>query len=101
MDDFKIRRADRDRIDAHQDLGACWNRGWLVAQKKLIRAAQDPGLHLLGNGQFGRCFDTGGGIHCSAPRVMETSMRKAFVTALGAAAIGSLAVSTAQAQSAP
>ena len=27
---------------------------------------QHPGFHLLGDGQFGRYFDTGGVVHCSA-----------------------------------
>jgi hypothetical protein len=35
------------------------------------------------------------------PQLLETSMRRAFVTVLGVAAIGFLAVATAQAQSAP
>ena len=53
VDDLKIGCADRDRVDADQDFGAAGNRCGLVAQKKLVRAAQDPGFHLRRHRKIG------------------------------------------------
>ena len=54
VDDLKVGRADRHRVDADQHFRAPRNRRGLVAQQKLVRIAQDPGFHLRGNGKFGR-----------------------------------------------
>ena len=48
-DDLDVRRADRDRIDPHQHLGRPWLRHRLLDESKLLRAAQHPGLHPVGN----------------------------------------------------
>jgi hypothetical protein len=52
MDDLKISGADRDRIDSDQNFGACGYGRRLVTQEKLVGPAENPGLHLLGYGQF-------------------------------------------------
>ncbi|WP_299113600.1 hypothetical protein [uncultured Bradyrhizobium sp.] len=63
MDDLEIGRTDRDRIDAHQHLGARRRRRWLVAKVELIRVTKDPGFHQVGDGKIGRCLDAGRLIH--------------------------------------
>src|SRR5882724_7422659 len=67
VNDFKIGCADRDGVDADQDFGAPWNRCGFVAEKNLIRIAQDPRLHLSGNRKFRRYSDTGGVVHGADP----------------------------------
>ncbi|WP_246799775.1 hypothetical protein [Bradyrhizobium sp. CCBAU 51753] len=63
MNDLEIRRADCDRVNPDQNLGSRWDRRRLLAQEKLIGIAKHPGLHQIGNGKVGRCFDAGGLIH--------------------------------------
>jgi hypothetical protein len=63
VDDFKIGRADRNCVDTDQNFGAGGDGHRLFAQEKLIRIAQHPGFHLLGNGQLGRSLDARGSIH--------------------------------------
>ena len=48
-DDLDVRRAHRDRIDPHQHLGRPWLRHRLLDESKLLRAAQHPGLHPVGD----------------------------------------------------
>src|SRR3981081_1895924 len=55
----------------------------------------------LGTGNSGDVLTPAELYIATQPRLLETSMRKTFVTVLGAAAIGFLAVATAQAQSTP
>src|SRR5262245_27975554 len=45
IDDLEIGRADRDRVDAHQDLGLFRHRYRLLPQRKLTGIAQHPRLH--------------------------------------------------------
>src|SRR6266481_2040715 len=54
-----------------------------------------------GTGNWGDVLTPTGLYIATQPQLLAISMRKAFVTVLGAAAIGFLAVATAQAQSTP
>src|SRR6266478_4705056 len=53
VNDLKVGCADRNGVDADQNLRAFWNRCGFVAQEKFVRVAQHPSLHLLRNRKFG------------------------------------------------
>ena len=48
-DHLEVGRADRDRVDAHQNFGAARHRHRLFAKRELARIAQHPCLHGFGN----------------------------------------------------
>src|SRR5215831_3481936 len=50
IDDLEIGRADRDRVDAHQDLGLFRHRYRLLSQRKLTGIAEHPRLHGVRDG---------------------------------------------------
>ena len=49
IDDLEIGGADRDRIDAHQHLGALRHRHRLVRELEFAGIAEHPGLHRVGD----------------------------------------------------
>src|SRR5262245_44183211 len=53
VNDLEVGCADRNRVDADQNLGAPRNRRGLVAQEELVGPAEHPSLHLLWNGELG------------------------------------------------
>src|SRR5262249_25011637 len=50
IDDLEIGRADRDRVDAHQDLGLFRHRYRLLPQRKLTGIAEHPRFHGVRDG---------------------------------------------------
>src|ERR1700750_2627542 len=88
MDDFEIGCANRNRIDANQDLSAPRYRRRLLAQGQLIGPAEHPGLHPVRDNDFGGRLDAGVVIHGSASLELEFLVLKVVLTLLGAAAIG-------------
>src|SRR4029078_6362065 len=63
MDDLKVGCTDRHRIDPDQDFRAGGNGYRLIAQRQLIRIAQYPGLHPIGDRKLGGSLDAGGSVH--------------------------------------
>jgi hypothetical protein len=54
MNDFEIGGTDRNGVNPDQDLSARGNGYWLFKQQQLVRVAQHPGFHPVGNGKCGR-----------------------------------------------
>src|SRR5262249_7180455 len=63
IDDLEIGRADRDRIDAHQDLGLLRHRYRLLPQRKLAGIAEHPRLHGVRDGVIRARFYSGWRVH--------------------------------------
>ncbi|OIQ67381.1 hypothetical protein GALL_510390 [mine drainage metagenome] len=63
MDDLKIRCANRNRIDANQNLGPLGHRNGFRCQGQLTGIAQHPGAHRFGNGKIRRDLDIVGLVH--------------------------------------
>src|SRR5262252_9066231 len=63
IDDLEIGRADRDRVDAHQDLGFFRHRYRLLPQRKLAGIAEHPRLHGVRDGIIGARFYSGWRVH--------------------------------------
>ena len=62
-DDLQIGGADRDRVDAHQHLGALRHRHRLVRELQLARIAEHPCLHGVGDGHVRAGLHAGGRAH--------------------------------------
>ena len=65
-DDLEIGRADRDRVDAHQHLGALRHRHRLFDELQLAGIAEHPGPHRVGHGHVLGGLHAGRCIHCYA-----------------------------------
>src|SRR6516225_5204281 len=63
IDDLEVGRADRDRVDAHQDLGPLRHRYRLLPQRKLAGIAEHPRLHGVRDGIVRARFYSGWRVH--------------------------------------
>jgi hypothetical protein len=70
IDNLQIGGADRDRIDAHQNLGALGHRNRFLRELKLAGIAEHPGFHRVGDRKILVVrFHTGPAIHVSFLRL--------------------------------